>query len=357
MVGAGPEEQRHPTALDEQNMLLDEFRQIYRDEVSGRIPGALGLSAPGMRGRWCAWLYEPVVYVLDGRPNMFRSAFILATAPLADPAEAVGDLAVWIEIAWSCALMLDDIVDNSSEREGRLCAHMVYGRKRCLLAAAAAGARALRFLAFKVPGALPVRLRRLAFTVTCMARCLSTQIASGHHAVSLARYVRRAVNVNIICRWALLAAVDHERRKERAALRSYADAIAVLGKLRNDLLDYYGGSSERVERFEDFESQRWSFPTLMLHEAVLSATDRRRLIGHMSGATSMPPEEILALFDRYDVVRECLARIDVEVATTDRALRDLAAVEVPDSLTAILARWVRVVRAVCDEQCSYGGIY
>jgi geranylgeranyl pyrophosphate synthase len=350
-TGAAEDGTQDRLASAEQRQMLEEFRRLYGDEVSVLVEPALGLGGTGWRGRWHRWLYEPLVYVLQRRSNMFRSVFVLATRPLADSAAAVPELAAWIEIAWSSILMLDDVFDGSTEREGHLCAHLVYGRRRCALAALAVIRRGLVSLTVWVPGSPLVRASRLALTLGCMGRCLATQLPNPRRTSSLSRYVRAGVAVNISCRWALLAAVSRSQGRDvREALRRYADAIAVLGRLRNDLLDYYGGSSERLERFDDFRSRRWSFPTLILRERPMSVADRASLAGHFTSAAPLSERAIIELFDRYGVAGLCLERIDREVAAASAAVRSLVAAGAPASLTSTLDRWVRVVRAVCGER-------
>src|SRR6266498_2983057 len=119
-----------PAAEPEHARFLSDVRRRHRPIVLALSRQVLGLEGAAPLRRWRHWWMEPLLYTLEGLTNFFRCAFAFGMAELAGH-PAVGPCAATAgEIAWSCTLMLDDMVDGAHEREGRPAAHLVYGRDR-----------------------------------------------------------------------------------------------------------------------------------------------------------------------------------------------------------------------------------
>src|SRR5262249_26488236 len=155
--------------------------------------------------------------------------------------EAGASLAACSELGWTCALVVDDVVDRASEREGRPCAHQQFGSARCLLAAGVALLVIAWQLGWCITGDRRARIARVRLGTRLVLRSLVGQIAE-RRARTLDAYRRAARNVNASIYWSLLAPhCGDAAHPVRAPLQRYADHSAVAGRMRNDLLDYWGG--------------------------------------------------------------------------------------------------------------------
>src|SRR6266498_2399014 len=100
-----------PAAEPEHARFLSDVRRRHRPIVLALSRQVLGLEGAAPLRRWRHWWMEPLLYTLEGRTNFFRCAFAFGMAELAGH-PAVGPCAATAgEIAWSCTLMLDDMVD------------------------------------------------------------------------------------------------------------------------------------------------------------------------------------------------------------------------------------------------------
>jgi geranylgeranyl pyrophosphate synthase len=249
-------------------------------------------------------------------------------------------LAACAEVGWSCALVLDDIRDRSVEREGAPSAHRQYGALRCIVSVLATLALIARELAWRGEASRQVRLARLGLGVTLVLRAGAA--AFGRAPRSLAAYRVSSRRVNSSIHWALLG--PHRGGPKTApheALQRYADHSAVAGKMRNDLLDYWGGSSERDSVLEDFHRGMLSFPTLVLLDSPLAMADRNRLAAHFGAGRTLAPPELFELFRTYAIEERCLALLDDEIAACDAAVESLASSPRSEHLCTLLKAWNR----------------
>src|SRR5262249_14561836 len=106
-------------------LFLADFRKLYEANVLPLAKAVLKADR-GQPGRLAA----PVIFTMQQRKNLFRTAFALALSPVTRKREIGPMIAAAGEIAWSCALIVDDIIDGSSEREGHPCAHLEFGMGR-----------------------------------------------------------------------------------------------------------------------------------------------------------------------------------------------------------------------------------
>ena len=342
-----------PPAMALQEAMLEEFRVVFLKKVAPMVWWRLGLGQTGLVARCKRWAYAPLAYTLDRRRNFFRSVFTLLAAPRDITAEVSAELAASIEIAWSCALILDDLFDQSDEREGASPAYRVFGVLHSLLAVALAlGHLAIRFFV-TMPGPPRIRAARAVFSLKCTLRCMATQLP-GREPRSLKKYAGHARDVNISHHWALLASLAGRKEYERAAARLiYANHMTVAGKMRNDLLDYFGGSSERESQFDDFRARRSSFPTMILEASEINWRDRQRLTDHFRGAVEMEAGEILDMFQRYAVGQECIKSITTELCKARAALLRMTELGESAQLTDTLSRWTDFVEDVCRERIDH----
>ena len=298
-----------PAAEPEHARFLSDVRRRHRPIVLALSRQVLGLEGAAPLRRWRHWWMEPLLYTLEGRTNFFRCAFAFGMAELAGH-PAVGPCAATAgEIAWSCTLMLDDMVDGAHEREGRPAAHLVYGRVRTGFAVWLGLWRVFKLLLLRAPAARVRRVRTAWLAVALAARCVRTQLP-WRPAADLEKFARRARDVNSSTHWSLLAPIVASGASAlEAPIREYADAISVNGKMRNDLLDYCGGSTESVTRYGDFHARRVTFPIIVLWEAPLTESERASLRRHFhdrTGASTLTLDELFRLFAKYGTLDRCL---------------------------------------------------
>ena len=334
----------------EHTRLLAAFLETYRLQVRDIAFELLRLRTP----RWrFAWMLEPTVYTLERRRNLFRAAFSLAAGnAIGRPQQGLVAGAAG-ELGWTCALMLDDILDRSGEREGHPAAHVVFGRARTLLAVVAtllvvmwSGARTPRL-------ARRARLRMEWLGLRLLVVCALSAVRPPRRPDWRA-YARHARNINNSTHWAVLAplALGADDRLRGAALQ-YADAASLNGKLRNDLLDFCGGSSESDTRFKDFEERSISFPVLALLARPLAPSDRAAVTRHFAGAGPSPltPARMCSLLSRSGALRDYL---DAMRTNAEQAFGAAAAAEAcgADELASLMRRWSHCVLDVATERAQ-----
>lgn len=366
MIRDGTEEGVHRTAqsrrsndqpeirgafVSDQEVLLAEFQRVYDDRVSAVARCLLGVDARNMWGRVSRWLFAPVLYSLERRTNMFRSGFVLAAGPLSPNAPALPLLAAWIEIAWTCALMLDDVLDRSAEREGHPSAHVVYGSWRSIASLLMVLGYTFLWFFYCVP--LPLRGRLELARLSCVdfILCMSSQLVRRRRLLHMACYRKAACNVNIATRWSLLAPwASSSDRVVKRALGSYAEHVAIAAKMRNDLFDYYGGSSESETLFKDFAFRHVSFPLLIFFRKETRDDVRKVAEQYFVGKGELELDRLLEFFQQDHVAAISLRAIDDELAKSRVALAPLRDRPGWAPLIALLDRWTYALVNYCRMQ-------
>ncbi|HYP26630.1 MAG TPA: polyprenyl synthetase family protein [Blastocatellia bacterium] len=325
------------------NLLLQEFYDRFHQEIRQQALDLIGVSRKGWLPRCRRWLLEPFIFTLEGRKNFFRTALSVAMG------ELIGKPGVgWIigatgEIAWTCALLTDDLIDGSQEREGHVCAHMVYGRVRTFLAINFALWRVFFSLITRPPVSFPARIRMVGLSIRLLLMCVSSQLPVVGSAGNLKAFYKHAERVNNSNHWALVApAIACGDREIVAAAWEYATAIAINGKMQNDLLDYCGGSTESETLYRDFKSRYVTFPILVLLEQEIDESDRDRIeryfSGHDGGALTVG--DLNNLFLRYRTFQRCLDLMRDQMGAAVQAVRRIESrLEVPEQFSRLLLTW------------------
>lgn len=326
------------------------WHQRYLTEVE---PIAMRLLAAVGGRRSARRLLAPVAYTLRRRRNLFRAKFSLAAGDaLGRPSEGVA-AAVAGELAWTCALVLDDLIDGSPEREGHPAAHAVFGRLHAATSAIAALGVVLWYGA-RAPGIEPVpRLRMFAFGLRLLRACAWTQLP-GRERHTLDDYSGYARDVNCSTHWSIMAPfVAAGEPGACALLRRWGDAISVNGKIRNDLHDYCGGSSESDTVFKDFYRGTVSFPVLLLLAAPLADHERQAVERHFRSGrrTDFRLDACLHLLWRTNALRRCVEAIQANGQAAHAAAQGLSTrCGGADTLVSMMETWNRHVIQVAENR-------
>jgi geranylgeranyl pyrophosphate synthase len=343
------------THIDHQQLLAG-FHELYFQYVHRTSLDILAVNKHGPLRKWRAWWTEPLLYTLEGRRNLFRTAFSIAMGKVVNE-ELVGQVAAAAgEIAWTCALIADDMIDESSEREGHPCAHVQYGRLRSW-AAVVFGLRSV-FRGLLVLPNIPVtkRLRMAWLSVELLARCLRTQVPKLSGQLSnLKAFNKDARDVNSSTHWALLAPLMVCADEDTvAAVWDYANAISVNGKMRNDLLDYCGGSTENLTQYEDFENRRLTFPSIVLLEQTPAQEDLQLLQQHFIDpevAANFGTTELIHLFRKYRTFERCLELMREKAKAGHEAIERIKSrPNVPDEVPELLMSWIHHQIDLAEER-------
>lgn len=315
--------------------ILDDFRRTFLRTVLPIIAQILGKSPLG----FLEWLYRPFWYTLQSRRNFFRSGLLINVGKFGNCQSMLPSLAACVEIAWTCALILDDIIDGSQEREGQICAYVIHGRVRCILAAAATLVHMFFWMVFKIRGNIKLRIARVSLSIILFLKCLRTQLGKSRYK-SLEEYRIYSREINLSIHWALLAPFCGDGNKVLTQLlKAYANHSAIAGKMRNDILDYWGSSSERDAVFEDFRSRKISLPIFLLLNVPLQPEDLKALHGHFYGASTLPTQNMMKILFRYQIHKESLSLLTSELNASQRILKYMRTVGVPTKLIECLERW------------------
>ena len=310
----------------------------------------------GYIGGITRWLWEPVVFTWKQRNNLFRGVLMCSTASVGDTKRNVHQLAACTEIAWTCALIVDDIMDVSVEREGHVAAHLRFGLYRCLTAVMLALANVGWKLLFSISGSCQSRIERLKLAIRFLLRCAMTQLPSKHPDF-LTEYRRYAIDTNICLHWILLAPYcGQHNSKMESLMREFADHMAMAGKIRNDLHDYWGGASERKMIFNDFHSRKKTYPILVLLEEKMVHRDRMRVEYHFSCRDTLRPEQIMEMFRAYDVAKICLHDLSRELAEVSKVFEKMKQGGLDVELEESLAGLIHFSGAACCEGLSAAGL-
>jgi geranylgeranyl pyrophosphate synthase len=341
--------------IDHQQLLAG-FHELYYQCVHGTTLEILAVNKRGPLRQWRQWWGEPLLYTLEGRRNLFRTAFSIAMSKVVDE-ELVGKVAAAAgEIAWTCALIADDMIDESSEREGHPCAHIQYGRVRSW-AAVVFGLRSV-FRALLVLPSIPItrRLRMAWLSVCLLARCLRTQVPKLSGQLSnLKAFDKDARDVNSSTHWALLAPLMICADEDTVvAVWDYANAISVNGKMRNDLLDYCGGSTENLTQYEDFENHRLTFPSIVLLEQTPTQEDLRVLRRHFIDqqvAGNFGITDLIHLFRKYRTYECCLELMREKAKAGREAIERIKSrPNIPDEVPELLMSWIHHQIDLAEER-------
>jgi predicted NAD/FAD-dependent oxidoreductase/geranylgeranyl pyrophosphate synthase len=354
--GAGRRPAPARTAPGAGDVDLDRFAASFRRDVQPVALDLLGVEPPRALTPARRWVLAPVLHTLALRRNLFRAAFAVESGHAVGDRPAGLTAAAAAEAGWTAVLVADDLLDRSVEREGHPAAHEVYGAVHSLVSVAAT----LWSLTFSVlrrtslDRATRLEMVRLGALVT--VRSLASQLPHARPC-GLQPYFAHARAVNSVFRFALLAPLGRRDPEAAGALRRYADALAVNGKLRNDLLDYCGGSSESDTTFGDFERRTPTFPIWVLLEQRLDPRERSRVRGHfgLGGADGgLALDELRSLFARHGTFERCLEimRLGAEEAerATDAASERLGRVR----LVELMSGWNRHVVSVAEERVRAG---
>lgn len=298
------------------------------------------------------WLCEPVVFTWKQRNNLFRGVLMCSTASVGDTHRNRHQLAACTEIAWTCALIVDDIMDASVEREGHVAAHLEFGLYRCLTAVMLALANVGWKLLLSISGSCQSRIERLKLATRFLLRCAMTQLPSKYPDF-LAGYRSYAIDTNICLHWILLAPYCGQHNgKMESLMREFADRMALAGRISNDLHDYWGGASERQRLFNDFHSRKKTYPILVLLEQNMMHPDRVRVEYHFSRRDTLRPDQIMEMFRAYDVARICLDDLSRELAEVSEVLGKMKQGGLDVELEESLAELIHFTGAACRERLS-----
>lgn len=320
--------------IELEECLLVDFRARYNEYVSESFDKMLGRDAEGF---W-NWLLTPLHYTAAARRNFFRSALTLESAKLTRTPQLGPPLAGCGEVAWTCALIIDDIFDQASEREGVACAYLRFGTLRCVAGALAGLLIIAKTLAVSIPGSLKLRSKLAGTGLSLFMRCLLAEMRL-KRVRSFSKYRTIARDVNASIHWALLGPHCGESSNPiRANLRGYADHSAIAAKMRNDLLDYSGGSTERQNHLEDLQHMEINFPILILLEAPLTRQERSQVADHLAKRQRLSREAIFSLFARYGIFEKCLALLAQEIEASEATLSRLRLDQDSQNLCELLRR-------------------
>ena len=241
--------------------------------------------------------------------------------------------------------MADDMIDGAAEREGRVAAHIRFGRVRTSMSILFGLYVALHGLLFRPMEHTAVRLQAIALWLCFVARCIWSQRPLRRAPRDLRAFAANARSVNSLTHWSLLGPVaGSSDRRLFALLGEYADAVSVGGKMRNDLLDYCGGSTENTTVFRDFEARVVSFPIMVLLNQSLRGDDRARIHSHFldsKAPSSLSASEVFEIFRANGTLEECLALVRRQGDMASRAIGEIES-HSPRSATAaaLLRAWV-----------------
>lgn len=331
--------------IDHQELLAG-FHDLYFQNVHETTLNVLAVNNASPLRRWRQWWTEPLLYTLERRRNLFRTAFSLAMGKVVDDVQVGQVAAAAGEIAWTCALIADDMIDDSDEREGHPSAHVRYGRLRAWAAVVFGLRRVFRGILILPPIPIRARLRMAGLSVSLLARCLRTQVPKLSGQVSsLKAFDRDARDVNSSTHWALLAPLMFcSDSNTVSAVWDYANAISVNGKMRNDLLDYCGGSTENLTQYEDFANRRLTFPSIVLLEQKPESTDHDRLQEHFldqQARHEFKISELIDLFRKYQTFERCLELMGEKAKAAREAVdRIKSRPNVPSEVPDLLLSWV-----------------
>jgi len=324
--------------------VLGAFRRDFEQEVLPLALRQLGSKGATVR----RWLYEPLRYTLLRRRNFFRAALLLAASDGAVDRRVRASLGAAVEIAWTCALVLDDLRDTSLEREGQTAAHVRYGGVRCLAAVIGAMPDLFVRLVLGGPGAPAFRARRGYLSLAVLWRCSRAEMQR-RAPTSMAKYRCRARDINASLHWILLAPLDPGTGRHcRRLLSVYADHSAIAGRMLNDIADYWGGASERDGRFEDFRNRQLTLPVLLLLDGDLATEARRIVDGYLRGTGDLTLPFLLRLMSEHGIASRSIALARAELAAAGALVRQMRVAGLPAPLVDALERW----NAYLEEKCA-----
>ncbi|KRC54063.1 MULTISPECIES: polyprenyl synthetase family protein [unclassified Nocardioides] len=305
---------------------LQAFEASYRTTVRPGVDGAFGIGTSRAFGRLLRYLTEPVVWTLDQRESFFRSGFALAAAD-ASRSAAVGPLlGATVELGWSCALVVDDLIDGGNLRDNHRCAHSEYGRVRTLVAAGSTLALMVPVLTVRMPLTWHRRGQLVRWGLLATGQALASAVPRRRW--TLASYSKVGGYSNSAALWAIVAPVAGDVPDDvLRELYSCAALMCANGKLRNDLLDYTGGSTDHGDELADFASRRVTFPVLLCLEQVMDPVDRESLEAHFNLRPGAPMSlaEGIDLLERYRTFERSAEHLVANGEEAARRIRRLRA--------------------------------
>ncbi len=327
------------------DVIRTRFREAYFRDVSSAAETILGRRT----GRGRQWLLEPLRYTHAKRRNFFRTGILLESVIASDRPDAGPFLSACAEIGWSCALILDDIRDGSDEREGTPSAHRVYGSARCIIAALTGLVLIAWELMWRGTASTRERFGRIKMGVALVISAAIGELA--HPPRTLIQFREVASRVNSSIHWAVLS--PHCGTPKTAlcgALERYAHHSAIAGKMRNDLLDYWGGASERDATLEDFRRRSVSFPIIVLFESNLNMDDRNSLADYFASRGTLAPLDLFMMFQKYSTKKRCMDLLSKEIKASNLAIKTLALERRTERLHLTLIRWNQFMFETCRAQ-------
>jgi geranylgeranyl pyrophosphate synthase len=325
------------------NLLLQGFYDLFYQEIKRQALDLLGVSRKGWLPRCRKWLLAPFIFTLEGRKNFFRTALSVGMGDMVRQPEVGWIIGATGEIAWTCALLTDDLIDGSQEREGHVCAHIAYGRVRTFLAINFALWRVFFSLVMRSPVPFTDRILIVGLSIRLLLLCVSSQLPFVGSTGNLKAFYKHAERVNNSNHWSLVApAIASGDREVVAAAWVYATAIAINGKMQNDLLDYCGGSTESETLYRDFKSRYVTFPVLVLLEQQIDECDRDRVQRYFSGRGNgdFTVDDLNGLFLRYGTFQRCLELMREQMDAAVQAVgRIESRLEVPEQFSRLLLTW------------------
>lgn len=324
--------------------LLKAFLHTYNAEVHEVVAEIIPFEA--LRKPRLVTL-EPILYTHSRRRNLMRAGFSMASGRTVGNIQDGVIAAAVGELAWTCALVLDDILDGSAERDGHAAAHIMFGRRHTVASATVTLAAIARYLVTTRRTSLSVRIRMEGLATRLLARCSAAALTGRRNVHDHTRYMKYARGINACTHWAVVAPMlgSHDPQAIAAGW-AYADAASRNGKLRNDLFDYCGGSTESDTPYKDFHQRLVTFPVLVLLQRDLDPRDRAEIHAHFytHGPSELDVQYFISLLLASGALSQYIVMMEQEAIAVERAAESIDLAYGGDQPLSLLMRsWCQCV--------------
>jgi hypothetical protein len=125
--------------------------------------------------------------------------------------------------------------------------------------------------------------------------------------------------------------------------------------MKNDLLDYWGGSSERNTVLEDLRRCDASFPVTILLEESLEGNERSAIISHFRYGAPLGAADLFGLFLKYEIPQKCVSLLEAEIRASERTIENFRLDGHLVPLYQLLLRWNRHMLNGCRARVLKNG--
>lgn len=209
-----------------------------------------------------------------------------------------------VELIHTASLLHDDVVDKTTKRRGKKTANILWGNKEVILVGDHLFTQAFLAVAeMKNHDAIAI-IANASHNLT-VGEIVQLK-NEGNVKITIAEYLNTIYNktASLFEASAGLGAIFSANCEKLEKCKEFGKNIGMAFQIMDDILDYTGNTALNKNIGTDFKERKLTLPVIMLLESA-EKLEQKAIVGYFSGTDEMKISAILALFEKYSIIKKC----------------------------------------------------